>query len=1809
MTLARRMKRLRKKSEEVTAGKKRRKVLMEPLEPRLLLSADLSFTMTGSAKDLTLKLDQIDGIDMVQLLNSEDTDPSTQVVASRALAETSTVEILGSEQDDVLRLGLDFNSLVDSLAITFRGGAGDDTLVGPSSDSTWHITGANAGTVTTVDFSGIENLTGAADNQDTFVFEEGGSLKGMIDGGAGGFDTLVMNGVYDTIIFSPTGPDSGSVDLDGNLITYSGLEPVNSGTATDVIFNLRDVDDDVVLQAVDVSTFRISGPGFETTDFGIPTGSLTINGGGGEDSVTVTTSISMPGADLTINAESITVNPGITVTADSISLTASATDDGTFDFSFTELLGLDLGFDLSSLDLSIDEILFANPSATIDLSGAALVGSNITLSSESSLDLRTMGFDLSSIGTGIAAIYAGSNAEVILDGTDITATGNLSISALSDVAASASRGSSSSSDASTDNALTITIVNSDAAATITGDSDISVAGTIGLSAANTVTASAIADASEGSGSAGGVLALAVVDQTTSAYIAGTTSIDAVSNEADSITIAAVSDSTVTTTAKSSPGGASQNAGGSNTESQLSRTDAGTSEGGIGVAAAVAITDLTSDTKAYVSTAGSTLVTTGNMDINATSANRSRATADGTATSADSAAVGVAVGINYSDIDSRAYIGGTPDLTANAVTAKATIEGREWEFDPSSAVDDTREEKTFDPSSVVSEENDTITITGHGFVTGDVVLYNTGSESDKAVGNLINGRVYYAIVVDADTLKLAKSYEDAKAETPVAIDLNTDETTGTAHKLTHFHDTINLGLAHGFKTGDAVVYDNGGGTSIGGLTDGETYYIIAVDPMKWTFDSSSGSIVNTTDETINLGSSHGFQTGDVVVYDNGDGSDIGGLDDGTTYYIIKADNTHVKLAETAKDAQAGTAIDLTSTGSGNHTLTEIASTRFRLASSSENAEKGIAIDLNAGAAAGDHHTFTEKSSSFIAEAASGASAPDSVGVAGSLALNIVTTNAEAYVVSGATVTLHNKALNLEASSKTQIIGKAMPKEAATGESVGVGASVALNIGDNVAKAEIQNLATVTGASDITLSAEGSHKMTTQAKGGAEGGIAITPVVAISLANNDTIAQVGTGVGALSLSGNLNATADHSSTVSTKAAGDTTSSGTAAIGASLAMSLIGDTALATTARSISAGTDGSGTIGFSATTSGSSKSDAKASAKGGQRASRRDPEDPEYDSTQPADVDEEAASQRTSDSGVDSRAASQGARDSSARGTSPSASSSGGPVTVAAAVSINLTDSTARAYIPDGVTINAAGALSVSSKNDASAWAAADGSAVKGDIGIGAAVSVNRADIVNEAYIGAAEVHAEGITLQTQETTKSVSFNSSTAVDDTRTVKTFNPLSTGVIDEGADTITITGHGFTRGDVVEYQKGADTNGVVGNLTSGTLYYVIVVDADKIKLATSFENATADTPTAIDINKTGTSGSSHKLILYQIKTFKPSTAVNGDSNAITITSHDLSTGDVVEYKTGSDTDKAVGGLSSGTVYYVIRIDDDTLKLAKSYEDAQAGIAIDINTDETTGAAHKLVNFHETITLSADHGLKTGDLVLYRKGTGDVVGGLKDGDVYYVMVDESNPNKVRLAKSTADASALKPVDLTKAATGSTNYLIRLNTYVAEATSGAGAKDVSVAGSLGLNIVNKRSEAFIKSGASIDADGTDANTTGAAVTISAVNTAIDVAVANSTVTGKGDVGVGASVALNLDDTVTRAEIEDSAVLTHAANLSLTATTTPAANTKAEAGTAGDVSIGGAVAITMADAETIARVGTGTSTTLTGTLTVDAAEED
>tara|TARA_B100001063_G_scaffold115221_1_gene107652 strand:+ start:2141 stop:3502 length:1362 start_codon:yes stop_codon:yes gene_type:complete len=87
----------------------------------------------------------------------------------------------------------------------------------------------------------------------------------------------------------------------------------------------------------------------------------------------------------------------------------------------------------------------------------------------------------------------------------------------------------------------------------------------------------------------------------------------------------------------------------------------------------------------------------------------------------------------------------------------------------------------------------------------------------------------------------------------------------------------------------------------------------------TFDGSSSTVVSAANDTITH-NSHRFVNGQKITYSNGGGTNISGLNDGNSYYIIKDDNNHIKLADTYSDALAGSARNITGLGAGlSHTI--------------------------------------------------------------------------------------------------------------------------------------------------------------------------------------------------------------------------------------------------------------------------------------------------------------------------------------------------------------------------------------------------------------------------------------------------------------------------------------------------------------------------------------------------------------------------------------------------------------------------------------------------------------------------------------------------------------------------------------------------------------------------------------------------------------------------------------------------------------------------------------------------------------------------
>ena len=77
--------------------------------------------------------------------------------------------------------------------------------------------------------------------QTFFFFDTSMNLCPRADGGAGGFDGLILaDGVYDTVIYTTTGIDSGTISRDGDMITFVGLEPTTDSTAGNKVVDILD---------------------------------------------------------------------------------------------------------------------------------------------------------------------------------------------------------------------------------------------------------------------------------------------------------------------------------------------------------------------------------------------------------------------------------------------------------------------------------------------------------------------------------------------------------------------------------------------------------------------------------------------------------------------------------------------------------------------------------------------------------------------------------------------------------------------------------------------------------------------------------------------------------------------------------------------------------------------------------------------------------------------------------------------------------------------------------------------------------------------------------------------------------------------------------------------------------------------------------------------------------------------------------------------------------------------------------------------------------------------------------------------------------------------------------------------------------------------------------------------------------------------------------------------------------------------------------------------------------------------------------
>ncbi|HUU83030.1 MAG TPA: hypothetical protein VM243_05950, partial [Phycisphaerae bacterium] len=808
-----------------------------------------------------------------------DVDPATTGDQTLTITPSTLIRVELAGGDDTLII-----QFSDSIDLEFEGGAGDDTLVGPEIASAWGIIGANAGTLNSrISFRGVENLTGAAGNEDTFFFEAGGSLSGLAEGGAGGFDSVVLDGgTFDQVTYTATGPDSGTISRDDDVITYAGMEPVTSNdvTAANVEFNGTAIADRVTLKRVNGRLTIESDnnlASFESVDFDDPSDSLTINlgfnvilteehvflenlgdfnadltidGGGGPDKVVFKGDLNLIGHNLTVKAERVEVQANVTISTRQI---ASGGDHAT-----AASMGNsgNIIFEAKSESAVIDTLV---PATICIGSGAKLLahgtnafsGGDISITAED-VEHRLFQFSPVEIAHKTASITLGSATDgATLKGRNVTVRAYAAdrpllnelpvyakgfvgeimgyLNQLGSIAISQFLGIDAS----------VFIRAADATVDLFGDTLIDATGNVDIEAKS------IADASLWAVAVGPGLspvpftaAVGYGESTalTRAKIADTSEITATGNVtilSDASAIAAISARTNAQLGKLGPGGLQD-----------------VSSKNVSVAFAFAKTDL--DSTATVAEGATIVSREGNVNVDAKGAVTNNPTA-WTAQYGDGAG-GIGVALGFDDSDVTAQVDGT--VKAKGVAGP-----------------------TFDPqaSGIVSVSADTIKIDGHGYSSGDQVVYSAGKDPfavgglGTPVGGLEDGGTYTILVVDGDHIQLASGGH---------IDLdNSAVNSGAVHSLTPFGlktfrpatsgvvntdaDTIRID-GHGFSQGQLVTYSADGA-------------------FEKDFEPSAPDVIDHVNNTIRI-DDHGFVDGDRVLYDSNDSDGVPGLVDGKEYEV-------------------------------------------------------------------------------------------------------------------------------------------------------------------------------------------------------------------------------------------------------------------------------------------------------------------------------------------------------------------------------------------------------------------------------------------------------------------------------------------------------------------------------------------------------------------------------------------------------------------------------------------------------------------------------------------------------------------------------------------------------------------------------------------------------------------------------------------------------------------------------------------------------------------------------------------------------------
>jgi hypothetical protein len=865
--------------------------------------------------------------------------------------------------------------------------------------------------------------------------------------------------------------------------------------------------------------------------------------------------------------------------------------------------------------------------------------------------------------------------------------------------------------------------------------------------------------------------------------------------------------------------------------------------------------------------------------------------------------------------------------------------------------------------------------------------------------------------------------------------------------------------------------------------------------------------------------------------------------------------------------------------------------------------GAAVALNAGSAANqavidDGSTISAQGvtvsalmpatgttvNTFGASSTSGAGAQN-VGVAGSLALNVVVNTTEAQMdgqTLGTSVDAGGGEVLVQSgnTSTSTVTSGATVTGSGSSAKVGVGASVGVNVVVDSSVAEVGDGVALTGVDDLTITAQSGNTLGTTVTGGASGAqVNITPLASVAVALNTTTASLGTSATGLSLAGKLSTQATGTDTVTTTATGQT--SGDVAVGASLAATVAMDHVSASIDRNVDASTG----IAVGATSTTSLTTTATASAKGA--ATNNDSSgNPQPGTTPDEQKDSELNSAEKDNSSTASLDLSK--ENDSASATTPSTSSdssggqqSGAKVSVAAAIGVGVAENQAVASTGTGLSLGTSGNLGVQARTDTNYATTATGEAVSDKVGIAAAVALTATLNETQATLGENTTvpQAGSITV------------SAIATQNLDPAFLAGQASVAISGASGGSVAVAGALAVVGNYNETQADIDDGAQIGS-SAAPVGDITVASADTSRLSAaalagglskgsgseagvgaSFAVLLADNHTSAEV---GAGAAAAASAIYA-----DSLAVTADKNPVDLT---------VPFNIVTDPkNTAFLETLANPATYLSQVNDYTEAVAGAASQGNAAVAGSFSVNVFGNTTSATLNHTAVTTTGTVAGGTLGVQVASHADTDAiaVAGGVaiaKQAGVGISNTDIVNSDQVL---ATIDGGST----VTSTHSVQVDAEARQNIVNVAISGGAGTSSTGVGGVLGVVVTMNTVEASIGDGTVANPDDTVVKS-GGDVAVTAGNDTLSVMAAGGIGAGSS-AGVGASIAANIVKNATLASIGLGVEVDAVQALTVGASAAETAVTGVVAGAgAGDVGVAGALSLDTILADTEASVGQG-----------------